>query len=397
MMTGEESRAGRWSRARNLLCVRLDTAGDVLMTTPAIRALKESVPGRRVTLLTSSRGAEIAPLVPEVDGVIAYDSPWMRTAAADDRTDADMEVVRRLKEGRFDGAVIFTVYSQSPLPAALLCYLAEIPLRIAHCHENPYRLLTDWLPDPEPQTLVRHEVQRQLDLVAATGARTENDALSLRVPPGALSRVAALLGQIGIDTARPWVVLHPGASAESRRYPWQGFAKAARTLVREDGWQVVLTGTEQERELTEAIRCAMSAPACNLAGRLTLAGLCALISLAPLLISNNTAPVHIAAALGTPVVDLYALTNPQHTPWRVPNRTLFHDVPCKYCHKSVCPEGHHRCLRMVLPEAIVRAARELLAETHPEVTAGASQPAVTPSISAAQARGDRGRERLSTS
>jgi ADP-heptose:LPS heptosyltransferase len=91
----------------------------------------------------------------------------------------------------------------------------------------------------------------------------------------------------------------------------------------------------------------------------------ALLSNAPLLISNNSGPVHLAAALGTPVVDLYALTNPQHTPWEVPNRVLNYDVPCKYCYKSVCPEGHHNCLVKVTPEQVVQAAQELLAETTP--------------------------------
>ena len=88
--------------------------------------------------------------------------------------------------------------------------------------------------------------------------------------------------------------------------------------------------------------------------------LAALLSLAPVLITNNTGPAHVAAATGTPVVDLYALTNPQHTPWAVPSRVLFHDVPCKYCYKSVCPTGHHDCLRRVPPEAVAQAARELL-------------------------------------
>jgi len=70
--------------------------------------------------------------------------------------------------------------------------------------------------------------------------------------------------------------------------------------------------------------------------------------------------VHIAAALGTPVVDLYALTNPQHTPWRVASRVLIHDVPCRNCLKSVCPEQHHDCLRRVEPEAVATAALELI-------------------------------------
>src|SRR5687767_11851045 len=107
----------------------------------------------------------------------------------------------------------------------------------------------------------------------------------------------------------------------------------------------------------------MKAPSLSLAGTLDLGHLAALLSHAPVLISNNTGPVHIAAAVGTPVVDLYALTNPQHTPWGVPSRVLFHDVPCKNCYKSVCPEGHHDCLRLVPPAAVVAAARELLCET----------------------------------
>jgi ADP-heptose:LPS heptosyltransferase len=97
--------------------------------------------------------------------------------------------------------------------------------------------------------------------------------------------------------------------------------------------------------------------------RLSLTELTALLEMAPLLISNNTGPVHMAAAVGTPVVDLYALTNPQHTPWGVPNRVLFHDVPCRICYKSICPEGHHHCLRLVEPETVVQAALELLRET----------------------------------
>jgi ADP-heptose:LPS heptosyltransferase len=80
-------------------------------------------------------------------------------------------------------------------------------------------------------------------------------------------------------------------------------------------------------------------------------------------LANNTGPAHIAAALGTPVVDLYALTNPQHTPWAVPNRVLSYDVPCKYCYKSICPMGHHDCLRRVAPEAVVAAVRDLFEET----------------------------------
>jgi len=349
-----------WERATNVLCVRLDQLGDVLMTTPALRALRESRPGRRVTLLTSPSGAAVTPLVPVIDDVIVYDAPWVKATAPRRDSRPEYEMADRLRRAGFDAAVVFTVYSQNPLPAAFLCYLADIPLRLAHCRENPYQLLTDWVKDPGPDRLVRHEVRRQLDLVATVGCRAADERMALHVPEPARERVERLLADCGIDRGRPWAVVHPGATAPSRRYPPEGFAEAARRLARDEGWQIVFTGSGDEGPLVEQVRALMGAGSCSLAGRLDLAGMAALLALAPLLIANNTGPVHMAAALGTPVVDLYALTNPQHTPWETPHRVLFHDVPCKYCYKSVCPEGHHDCLRRVPPEAVVRAARELL-------------------------------------
>jgi len=96
------------------------------------------------------------------------------------------------------------------------------------------------------------------------------------------------------------------------------------------------------------------------AGELDLAEMAALLAAAPVLLANNTGPVHLAASVGCPVVDLYALTNPQHTPWMVPARVLSHDVPCRWCYRSVCPQGHNDCLRKVPPAAVVRAVLELL-------------------------------------
>jgi len=349
-----------WNTAENILCIRLDTIGDVLMTTPAIHALKASHPNRRITLLTSSAGASTASLVPDIDEVMAYDAPWLKATAPRLNSRPEYEMAEDLRRLKFDGAIIFTVYSQNPLPSAFLCYLADIPLRLAHCHENPYQLLTDWVKDPEPEHCVRHEVRRQLDLVATIGCHADDERMSLRVPEKALASVKDILQQLGITQQRPWVVIHPGATAASRRYAPEKFAVVARSLIQDMAIAVIFTGTEPERELVTAIQAATGVVSHSLVGCLNLNELAALLSLAPVLISNNTGPVHIAAAVGTPVVDLYALTNPQHTPWGVPNRVLFHDVPCKNCYKSICPEGHQNCLQLVTPESVVNAACELL-------------------------------------
>jgi lipopolysaccharide heptosyltransferase II len=217
-------------------------------------------------------------------------------------------------------------------------------------------------------------VRRQLDLVAAVGCGTNDERLSLRIGVKARGRVERLLNTLAIDRDRPWCVLHPGATAASRRYPAERFAAVVRSLVSDHSWQVILTGADDERALVQGILQEAAVPCHALAGSLTLEELAALIALAPVLISNNTGPVHVAAAVGTPVVDLYALTNPQHTPWLVPIRVLYHDVPCKFCYKSVCPERHHDCLSRVAPEAVVSAARQLHAE---------SRPARAPSVEAA--------------
>jgi lipopolysaccharide heptosyltransferase II len=352
-----------WKDAGDILCVRLDNLGDVVMSSPAFKAVKESRSGRKVTLLTSPDGAKIAPMIPEVDEVMVYEAPWMKASGHRSNSRLDLDLVERLRTGGFGGAVIFTVYSQSPLPAALLCYFAEIPLRLAHCRENPYQLLTHWIPDVHPEDNGRHEVRRQLDLVKTVGFTPKDERLSLSVPEGAGKKVEALFEALGIDRSLPWLVIHPGASAPSRRYPPASFSEAATTLSRK-GYQVVFTGTKGERELIDSIRQEMDGRSSSMAVLLGLEELGSLLKEAPLLISNNTGPVHIAAAMGTPVVDIYALTNPQHTPWMTPNRVLNYDVPCKFCYKSICPEGHHDCLQKVAPEMVVRAAEELVREVN---------------------------------
>ena len=346
--------------AARLLCVRLDTMGDVLMTGPALRALRAAAPGRRLTLLTSAPGAAAAALMPEVDETIVYEAPWMKRELVD--PDADAELIATLADRAFDAAVIFTVYTQSPLPAALLCHLAGVPRRAAHCRENPYALLTDWVPEPEPQRLGRHEVRRQLDLVAALGVPAPDSPLAVQIPESARARARATLADAGVDGDSAWAVVHPGATAPSRRYPAEAWAQVCRALTADHGLQLVFTGDSGESEAVDRVRSLAGDAGPSLAGRLDLAQLAALVDEAPLLLAGNTGPVHLAAAVGTPVVDLYALTNPQHTPWMVPSRVLSNDVPCRWCYRSVCPEGHHLCLRGVAPEQVVAAARELLAE-----------------------------------
>lgn len=314
-----------WKNHKRVLCIRLDNIGDVLMSQPAMRALKESLPGRELTLLTSSAGALIAPFIQEIDDIIPFDVPWVKSSEPNGEQQLPA-LANKLRSRQFDAAVIFTVYSQNPLPAAMLCYQAGIKTVLGYCRENPYQLISQWIPDREPLDYIVHEVERQLRLVEPTGAVTANTRLSLAVPEASRQRIAARLAGVGIQPNEPWLSLHAGVSEEKRRYPANSYICACRSLIRQ-GYKIILTGSGSEQAYVEAIARELGAAAISVAGELSVAELIALIAAAPVLISNNTGPVHIAAAVGTPVVVLYAMTNPQHTPWRVPNRVLYFEVP----------------------------------------------------------------------
>lgn len=331
------------------LAIRLDAMGDVLMTTPALHAMRAGVD--HLALLTSPAGAEVAALLPDLDAVIVYEAPWMKAGTAHPAAD-DLKMIQYLTAQQFDVAVVFTVFSQTPFPAAMLAYLAGIPRIAAHVRERGYRLLSDAIAETEPEQGIRHEVRRQLDLVAALGWRTADERLRIAVPQAARAAVAPLL------PAAPWLVAHPGASAPSRRYPAPLFGRALAALG-QAGWQALVTGGAGEEAALVAAVIAAGGVGTPLAGRLALAELAALIEAAPVLLANNSGPAHLAAALGTPVVSLYALTNPQHSPWQVPSRTLSHDVACRWCYASQCPRGDNACLAGVAPEAVAAAVMAL--------------------------------------
>jgi ADP-heptose:LPS heptosyltransferase len=272
-------------------------------------------------------------------------------------------MIRSLAERRFDGAIIFTSFRQSPLPAAYLSYLAGIPLRAAASLDGPGSLLTTRLKRPEKLV---HEVERGLDLARALGMTSSSRDLVLTVPDDARDTAFAALAARGVACGRPLVVVHPGCSMPARAYPWELFAGVIDLLVERLGAIVLLTGVRGEAELVDRIIAAIPASARRsvhaVAGELSFPAFCALIEAADLAITNNTGPMHVAAALKTPVVALFALTNPpeQWGPWQVPHRLLNHDVPCRICYERVCPYGHE-CLTLVSPEAVVDAASDLLA------------------------------------
>lgn len=354
-----------WSSCRNILCIRADNMGDLLMSSPAIRALKETY-GSRITLLTSSMAASVAKHLPEIDEILIYDFPWVKNNNPYESA-SFFKAVEDLKFRNFDAAVIFTVYSQSPLPAAMLAYLVNIPERLAYCRENPYGLLTNWVPDKEPYAFIRHQVRRDLELVASVGAVTANEKIVLKLPPVTWPALKTILKQAGVDPDKPWLILHAGVSEKKREYPVEDWIITGKKIVKDLGYQVLLTGTTSEKIITDMLKEQIGHGAFSLGGAFTLEEFIVLIHHASLVISVNTGTIHIAAAVSTSVIVLYVLTNPQHLPWKVCGRALFFNVPqnmqsknevIRYVNEYLIEAPLH----MASPEDIVSAAAEVLQE-----------------------------------
>ncbi len=328
------------------IVARLDNDGDVLLAGPAIRAV--AARADQVTLLCGPRGEQAARLLPGVDDVLVRRAEWIDPepgAAPVDRTAIDAYINAIAAIGA-DTAVILTSFHQSALPLALLLRMAGVPHVGAISEDFPGSLLNVRLPEPGDVP----EAERALGVAAACGFPLpdgDDGRLRARTEPwtdGALSE--------------RYVVVHPGASVPARA--WEpGHLRALVDLLAAEGRDVVVTGAPGERALTAYVA---GDEALDLGGATTLAQLGSVLAGADAAVVGNTGPAHLAAAVDTPVVSLFAPTVPaaRWRPYGVPHELLFVDVPCAGCRARDCPVPGHPCLAGVLPHD-VRAAVDRLA------------------------------------
>jgi ADP-heptose:LPS heptosyltransferase len=327
--------------SRHVLVARLDNEGDVLLAGPAIRAV--AARAERVTLLCGPRGRQAAALLPGVDDVMVRRAEWIDPEPEPVERAAIDAFVDALAARRFDEAIVLSSFHQSPLPLALLLRMAGVPTVAATSVDYPGSLLD-----------VRHrisddvhEVERSLSLVATLGyALPDGDDGALRVRrPG------------GAPLGRGYVVVHPGASVPARAWAPERNTALVRALVAE-GRRVAVTGAPGERALTAQVA---GDAGIDLGGRTDFAALADVLANADCVVIGNTGPAHLAAAVGTPVVSLYAPTVPavRWRPWRVPHELLYVDVPCAGCRARECPVPGHPCLGGVTVEDVFAAVGRL--------------------------------------
>jgi ADP-heptose:LPS heptosyltransferase len=332
-----------------VLVARLDNDGDVLLAGPAIRAVAAGA--RHVTLLCGPHGRQAAGLLPGVDAVLVHRAEWIDPEPSAVDRGRTLALVEHLEAERFDEAIVLTSFHQSPLPLALLLRLAGVPRIAAISDDYPGSLLDvrARLPDD------LHEVERDLSLVATLGHG---------LPPGDDGRLAVRAASPPVALPSAYVVVHPGASVPARAWAPERHAELVRSLAGA-GRHVVVTGAPAEAGLCDGIASPPGPPGArvhNLAGRTSLAELAGVLARAACVVVGNTGPAHLAAAVGTPVVSLFAPTVPavRWRPWRVPHVLLSMDVPCAGCRARDCPVAGHPCLSDVAVEDVLEALNRLI-------------------------------------
>lgn len=346
---------------RRVLVARLDSVGDVLLCGPAVRAVAAA--DAEVWLLCGPRGQAAARLLPGVDHVLVWDSPWISDPAPAVSAEHLDALVALVRDAGIDEAVILTSFHQSPLPLAMLLRLAGVGRITGASVDYAGALLDVRLRPGEDLTEDQPEPERALAIAAAAGFHLPpGDSGQLRVRPGA--ECGDLVG------ARPYVVLHPGAAVPARTWPAARFRETAR-LLHEAGWTTVVTGGSGERELTGAVA---GDTGIDLGGRLSLPELAGVLADASAVIVGNTGPAHLAAAVGTPVVSLFSPVVPavRWAPYRVPSVLLGDQAaPCAGSRARVCPVPGHPCLDGVSAREAVAACLGLIERTSGAAATGA--------------------------
>src|ERR671921_2233963 len=339
-----------------VLVARLDSMGDVLLAGPAVRAVANGrfPDGSRpnhVVVLCGRQGEAAAGMLPGAAEVYTWDSPWIMNPAPKMTGPHADRLIEYVRNSRITEAVILTSFHQSPLPLALLLRLAGVERITGASTDYAGSLLDVRLKPGEDFPEDQPEAERALGIAEAGGFRLPaGDDGKLRV--ATVPDVRDLVGH------EPYVVVHPGAAVPARAWPPLHHA-AAVELLEGAGHRVVVTGGPGETALTATVA---GPSAIDLGGRTDLSTLSGVLANADVVVTGNTGPAHLAAAVGTPVVSLFSPVVPavRWAPYGVPTVLLGDQAaPCRDTRARVCPVPGHPCLTSVTPADVVAAVEEL--------------------------------------
>ena len=327
---------------RKILIVAPNWIGDALLAQPLFARLRKKLPGVLIDALAPPWTAPVLRRMPEIDEVIAAPFDHGELALA-----ARWRLGWSLRSRRYDEAIVLP----NTFKSALVPFFADIPLRAGFVGELRYGLLN----------LVHKLDAKRMPLMAERYARLAEKPgtkPALPLPQTGLLvgevNLAIALSRLGLSRAKPVVAFCPGAEyGPSKRWPARHFAALARKLSAL-GYAVWLFGSEKDRAIGEEIAAASEGTATNLCGKTDLASAIDLLSLAQVVVSNDSGLMHVAAGVGRPVVALYGSSSPEHTPPLAPSHRIVRTgIECSPCFARECPLGHFKCMKELAPERVM--------------------------------------------
>lgn len=360
---------------RRILVVRVDLIGDVVLSLPAVRALRRAYPDAELDMLVLPSAAGVLAGEPDITRVLTYDpNIWRRPVALlrPRNWDGVRDLLTMLRSARYDLCV-----SVAGDWGSVLAWVSGARRRVGYAGEAYPGLMTD--PVPGGRYAVRkHEVEYVKALARAAGGVVADDALPvLHVAPEGALGVRQTLDALGVGAgSRPMVVLHPGAhNGKAKRWPTASWAALAERLA-DVGADVLITGAAGDAALVGTIargaRAGGRTRVHDLAGRTTLPELVALLAQCDLLVSGDSGPLHIACAVGTAVVGLYGPTDPAISgPLAADAIVLRRGIWCAPCYNASttadCRFANPVCMKGLTPTVVLAAARKQLARRWPDV------------------------------
>ncbi len=324
--------------------------GDVVMTLPAVAAVRKTWPRARISILAKPWVAEVYRLSPDVDEIIPFEEPGRHSGIP-----GKWRLAADLGRYRFDCAILL----QNAIEAAILARLAGIPLRVGYNSDGRGALLTHSVRRSSEIRRV-HQIDYYLAMVGAVGCLPAGR--DIRLSPGADYAVTSrrLFAEYGLEENRPLIGIAPGAAyGPAKKWFPERFAAVADRLIDDTGGQAVLFGSTGDRESTAAVAQSASHPLVDIAGKTSLKEAMALIARCNLFLSNDSGLMHVAGALGVPTVALFGSTNPAATsPAGEKSVVIHHAVACGPCLKPVCPTDFS-CMESIGVEEVYAAARKL--------------------------------------
>lgn len=334
--------------------------GDVVMISPAVRAIRAHFRAARIAILAKRWVLETLRGNPDYDDLIEYDEGGEHRGLS-----GRLRLAATLRRRRFDLAVLF----QKAFEAAALAYLAGARLRVGYATDFRRPLLTHPLQPPPPGT---HHVEVFLGIARALGCPVADPFPSFRVAPEARGRAATLLAEAGFPEGAPLVAIHPGASKEPRAWHAERFGDLARRLAEGRGARVILLGGAADRPLLERVAArSRSSQVVMMRADLPIAVTAGLLERCALFIGNDSGPMHLAAALGVPTVGVFGPGTPARTAPRAARSgvaVVSKGYPCSPCRQdffhecSPSPAGKPFCLEEIRVEDVEDAALTLLDE-----------------------------------